>query len=165
MQILVSGKQLDVGGVLQSHVDEHLRNRITNKFSKSMVAHVVFSKERHGFRADWSGQELRLRGYNRRLRDKCGHGRPASEIYVAQNFVPAVELEVEEVPEEFQSVVVGEHTTNILCRTVGEADVQPDFVEQPVLMFSNTVDGHLNGVYSRPDSYMGWITSMTESGG
>ena len=112
-----------------------------------------------------SGQELRLRRYNRRLQDKYGHGRPASEIYVAQNFVPAVELEVEEAPEQFQSVVVGEHTTNILCRTVGEADVQLDFVEQPVLMFSNTVDGHLNGVYSRPDSYMGWITSMTESGG
>ena len=110
-------------------------------------------------------QELRLRCYNRRLRDKFGHRRPASEIYVAQNFVPAVELEVEEAPEEFQSVVVGEHTTNILYRTEGEADVQLEFVEQPVLMFCNTVDGHPDGLYSRPDSYMGWITSMTESGG
>ena len=134
MQILVSGKQLDVGGVLQSHRDEHLRNRITNKFSKSMVAHVVFSKEGHDShtdllahvgpcintqaRADASGiyatldkasdgLEIWLHRYKPRLQDKHGHERPASEDYVAQNFVPAVEPEAKEAPEEIQPVVVG----------------------------------------------------------
>ena len=53
MQILVSGKQLDVGDVLQSHVDEQLQSRITYNFSNSMDAHVVFSKEGHDSRTDF----------------------------------------------------------------------------------------------------------------
>ena len=52
MQILVSGKQLDVGDVLQSHVDERLQSRITNDFSNSMDADMVFSKEGHDSRTD-----------------------------------------------------------------------------------------------------------------
>ena len=43
--------------------------------------------------------------------------------------------------------------------------MQLDFAEQPVLMFRNTGDSHLNVVYSRPDSHMGWINSVTESYG
>ena len=43
--------------------------------------------------------------------------------------------------------------------------MQLDFAEQPVLMFRNTGDSHLNVVYSRPDSYMGWINSVMESYG
>ena len=192
MQILVSGKQLDVGDVLQSHVDERLQSRITNNFSNSMDAHVVFSKEGHDSRTDLLAHvgpcintqarayasdiyatfdkaadrlELWLQRYKPRLQDKHGHERPASEDYVAKNFVPVVEPEAEEAPEEFQSVVVGGHATDIHRRTVGEADMQHDFAEQPVLMFSNTGDCHLNVVYSRPDSHMGWINSVTESYG
>ena len=52
MQILVSGKQLDLGDVLQSHVDERLQSRITNDFSNSMDADVVFRKEGQGSRTD-----------------------------------------------------------------------------------------------------------------
>ena len=53
MQMLVSGKQLGVSDVLQSHVDEQLQSRITYNFSNSMDAHVVFSKEGHDSRTDF----------------------------------------------------------------------------------------------------------------
>ena len=43
--------------------------------------------------------------------------------------------------------------------------MQLDLAEQPILMFLNTGDGHLNGVYSRPDNHMGWFNSVTEFGG
>ena len=189
MQILVSGKQLDVGDVLQSHVDERLQSRITNNFSNSMDAHVVFSKEGHDSRTDLLAHvgpcintqaradtsdiyatfdkasdrlEIWLHRYKPRLQDKHGHERPASEDYVAQNFVPAVEPEAEEAPEEFQPVGVGGHATDIHRRTAGEADMQLDIAEQPVLMFRNIGDSHLNVVYSRPDSHMGWINSVME---
>ena len=61
MQILVSGKQSDVGDVLQSHVDERLQSRITNNFSNSMDAHVVFSKEGHDSRTELLAHALILR--------------------------------------------------------------------------------------------------------
>ena len=189
MQILVSGKQLDVGDVLQSHVGERLQSRITNNFSNSMDAHLVFSKEGHNSRTDLLAHvgpcinsqaradsndiyatfdkasdrlEKWLHRYKLRLQNKHGHERPASEDYVAQKFVPAVGPEAEEAPEEFQPVVVGRHTTDIHRRTVGEADMQLDLAEQPVLMFCNTGGSHLNVVYSCFDSHMGWINSAME---
>ena len=192
MQILVSGKRLDLGDVLQSHVDERLQSRITNDFSNSMDADVVFSKEGHDSRTDLLAHfglcintqaradtsyiyatfdkvsdrlEKWLHRCKPRLQDKHGHERPAFVDYVAQNFVPAVEPEAEEAPEEFQSVVVGGRATDILRRTAGEAVMQLDFPEQPVLMFRDTGDSHLNVVYGRPDSHMGWINSVTESYG
>ena len=61
MQILVSGKQLDVGDVLQNHVDKRLQSSITNKFSNSMDAHVVFSKEGHESRTDLLAHAIILR--------------------------------------------------------------------------------------------------------
>ena len=79
-----------------------------------------------------------------------------------KNSVPAVGPEAEEAPEEFQPVGVGGHATDIHRRTVGEADMQLDIAEQPVLMFRNTGGSHLNVVCSRFDSHMGWINSTIE---
>ena len=189
MQILVSGKQLDVGDVLQSHVGERLQSRITNNFSNPMDAHVVFSKEGYDSRTDLLAHvgpcintqaradtsdiyatfdktsdrlESWLHRYKPGLQDKHDHERPAFEDYVAQIFLPAVEPEAEEAPEEFQPVVVGRHATDIHRRTVGETDMQLDLAKQPVLVLRNTGDRRLNVVYSRPDGHMGWINSVTE---
>ena len=43
--------------------------------------------------------------------------------------------------------------------------MQLDFAEQPVLMFRNSGDSHLNVVYSHLDSHTGWINSVMESSG
>ena len=43
--------------------------------------------------------------------------------------------------------------------------MQLDLAEQRVLMFCNTGGSHLNMVYSRSYSYMGWINSAMESCG
>ncbi|MDP6832300.1 MAG: ribosome-associated translation inhibitor RaiA [Alphaproteobacteria bacterium] len=189
MQILVSGKQLDVGDALRSHVDERLQSGVAKYFAKPMDAHVVFSKEGQGFRADCSvhvGQgmhaqaraeagdiyqafdqasdrlEKRLRRYKRRLRDHHGHDRPAPDDYMAQSYVLAPESETDEVPEEFQPVIVAEHTSDIHRRSVGEAVTQLDLAELPVLMFRNSGNGHLNVVYRRPDGHIGWIDLVAD---
>ena len=184
MQILVSGKQLDVGDALRSHVDERLQSGVAKYFSNILDAHVVFSKEGAGYRADCAvhvGQgmnaqasaeaaeiyqafdqaaerlEKRLRRYKRRLRDHHGHDRPAPDSFTAQNYVLAPESEMEEAPEEFQPVIVAEHSAEIHRRSVGEAVMQMDLAELPVLMFRNSGNGHLNVVYRRPDGHIGWI--------
>ena len=105
MQILVSGKQLDVGDALRTHVEERLQSGVAKYFSNSLDAHVVFSREGQGYRADCSvhvGQgihaqaraeaadiyqafdqasdrlEKRLRRNKRRLRSHHGKERPKS---------------------------------------------------------------------------------------
>ncbi|MBT4489796.1 MAG: ribosome-associated translation inhibitor RaiA [Rhodospirillaceae bacterium] len=192
MQILVSGKQLDVGDALRSHVDERLQNGVAKYFSNPLDARVVFSREGQGYRADCSvhvGQgihaqaraeaadiyqafdhaserlEKRLRRYKRRLRDHHGGERPERDGYMAQSYVLESESEADEVPEEFQPVIVAEHTTDIHRRTVGQAVMQLDLAEQPVLMFRNSGNGHLNVVYRRPDGHIGWIDLVADASG
>ncbi len=190
MQILVSGKQLDVGDALRSYVDERLQSGVSKYFPNTMDAHVVFSREGQGFRADCSvhvghgiqaqaradagdiyqafdqaAERLvkRLRRYKRRLRGHHGNDRPVPDELSAQNYVLAPEPETEEAPEEFQPVIVAEHSSDIHRRSVGEAVMQLDLAELPILMFRNSGNGHLNVVYRRPDRHIGWIDLVHES--
>ncbi len=188
MQILVSGKQLDVGDALRSHVDERLQNGVAKYFANSLDAHVVFSREGvdcsvhvgQGIHAqahadaseiyqafDQASERLekRLRRYKRRLRDHHGRERPVPDDYVAQNYVLESESEVDEAPEEFQPVIVAEHTTDIHRRSVGEAVMQLELAEQPILMFRNSGNGHLNVVYRRADGHIGWVDLVADSAG
>lgn len=52
MQISVSGKQLDVGQSLRTHVERRLSDGVSKYFEKAIDANVVFSKQSHLFRAD-----------------------------------------------------------------------------------------------------------------
>ena len=192
MQILVSGKQLDVGDALRSHVDDRLQNGVAKYFSNSLDAHVVFGREGQGYRANCSvhvgqgiqaqaraegsdiyqtfdqaadRQEKRLRRYKRRLRGHHGRERPAPDGYMAQNYVLESESNVDEAPEDFLPVIVAEHTSDIHHRCVGEAVMQLDLAEQPVLMFRNSDNGHLNVVYRRPDGHIGWIDLVADGAG
>ena len=190
MQTLVSGKQLDVGEALRGHVEDRLQDGVAKYFANSLDAHVVFSREGHGYRADCSVHvghgiqaqaradaadiyqafdqaaerlEKRLRRYKRRLRDHHGGDRPARDEYLAQSYVIEPEPEVDEAPEEFQPVIVAEHTTDIHRRSVGEAVMQLDLLEQPVLMFRTSDNDNLNVVYRRPDGHIGWIDLVADT--
>ena len=190
MQILVSGKQLDVGDALRSHVDERLQTGVSKYFPNTMDAHVVFSREGQGYRADCSvhvGHGIqaqaraeagdiykafdqaterlvkRLRRYKRRLRSHHGNERPVPDRLSAQNYVLAPEPETEEVSEEFLPVIVAEHTSDIHLRSVGEAVMQLDLAELPVLMSRNSDNSHLNVVYRRPDGHIGWIDLVADT--
>jgi len=67
MQVLVSGKQVDVGEALRSRVGDELINSIGKYFTRGGNAEVVVSRDRHAFRADCtvilaSGQQLQSHG-------------------------------------------------------------------------------------------------------
>ncbi|MDP6815074.1 MAG: ribosome-associated translation inhibitor RaiA [Alphaproteobacteria bacterium] len=190
MQILVSGKQIDVGEALRGHVEERLQNGIAKYFTNPIDAHVVFSREGQGYRVDCSVHvghgihaqshasaaeiyavfdqaadrlDKRLRRYKRRLRGHHGRERPAAEQLRAQSYILAPEPEHEEASAEFQPVIVAETTSDIHSRTVGEAVMQMDLADLPVLMFRNRGNGHLNVVYRRPDRHIGWIDLVAEN--
>ena len=54
MQITVSGKQIDVGAALRTHVEDHLVAAVSKYFDRPVDAHVVFSREGHEFTCDSS---------------------------------------------------------------------------------------------------------------
>ena len=170
MQILVSGKQLDVGDALRSHVDERLQTGVSKYFPNTMDAHVVFSREGQGYRADCSVHVGH--GIQAQARAEAGDiykafdqatERLVPDRLSAQNYVLAPEPETEEVSEEFLPVIVAEHTSDIHLRSVGEAVMQLDLAELPVLMFRNSDNSHLNVVYRRPDGHIGWIDLVADT--
>jgi len=54
MQLSITGKQLDVGSALRSHVESVLASTVDKYFGNAIEATVVFSREGHRFRADIS---------------------------------------------------------------------------------------------------------------
>jgi len=52
MKVRVSGKQIEIGTALPEHVRERLENALTKHFDGGAEAHVVFSREGPGYRAD-----------------------------------------------------------------------------------------------------------------
>lgn len=184
MHVLITGKQIDIGGTLRSHVEDRLASGVAKYFDGAIDAHVVFSRQGPLYRADCSTHvgsgitvqshaeadeiyasfdhaaeriEKRLRRYKRRLRNH--HKISSIESIEAQAYVIAAEEEDEhrDEPEDFQPVIVAETTTDISLLTVGEAVMRMDLAELSVMMFRNRASGGLNVVYRRADGNIGWI--------
>ncbi len=52
MQVIVSGKQIDVGDALRSHVETTMANTVEKYVGSAIEAHVVFHREAHMIRSD-----------------------------------------------------------------------------------------------------------------
>lgn len=185
MQIHISAKQIEVPEALKQHVERRLANSVGKYFADPIEANVTMTRVGHEYRADCSVHvghgidaqshaqaselaacfdgavarlEKQLRRYKRRLRDHHNRSRSRTSVtQMAPDYVLAAEPEDAEVPESFQPVIVAENTTRILTLTVGEAVMQMDLRELPLLMFRNSAHGGYNVVYRRPDGHIGWI--------
>ena len=67
MKVRVSGKQIEIGTALPEHVRERVETALTKHFDGRAEAHVVFSHEGPGYRADCtahldSGAVLKAQG-------------------------------------------------------------------------------------------------------
>lgn len=186
MRINVTGKQLDVGDALRSHVEDKLSAVVEKYFDRFIDAHVTIAMDGPMFRADlnvhvgtgiklqshedggdaYAAFELalekmdkRLRRYKRRARNHHDIAARAADIMdlEAQSYVLAAEEEQENEPDSLQPVIVAETSMSIPTVTVGEAVMRMDLGDLPVLMFQNRASGALNVVYRRKDGNVGWI--------
>ena len=184
MHLSVTGKQLDVGDALRTHVEHSLQSSVGKYFDSAIEASVVFSRVAHLYRTDISvhvGRGIRvqshaeasepypafdaaseriakrLRRHKRRLRD---HHKGNRETNVsAQHYLPGGEPRQagNEEREDEQPIVIAEVTTEILTLTVGEAVTRLNLDALPALMFCNSAHGGLNVVYRRSDGNIGWV--------
>jgi len=101
--------------------------------------------------------EKRLRRYKRKLKDHHGHNGADREAMVAASYVLASPEEDEEVPADFNPLVIAETSAKVKTMTVGMAVMELDLTEAPVVMFKNAANGGVNVVYRRSDGNIGWI--------
>jgi ribosomal subunit interface protein len=185
MRYQISGKQLDIGEALQTHVKTELGETVEKYSQRPTDAVVIFSKNGHeficestvhlstGLNAAARGHadevyaafescrekmDKQLRRHKRRLKD---HHRERSEP-VEFGSEPSYVLasEDEESQDEGTSlapVIVAEMETKVPTLSVGEAVMQMELAGSEMLVFRNEKHGGVNVVHRRPDGNVGWI--------
>lgn len=186
MRIQVNGKQIDMGDALREHVEEKLPEAVAKYAERPVEAVVTFSKVAHEFVCDvkvhistglvakasdkatniyaaFEGAterlEKQLRRYKRRLKNH--HPQPTGgdvpAAFDASYSVLSSGDEGAEEPETLQPIIVAETKTTILSLSVGEAVMQMELADAPMMVFRNDKHGGVNVVYRREDGNIGWI--------
>lgn len=189
MRYQITGKHIDIGEALQTHVKQELGEIVAKYAERPTDANVVFSKDAHEFvceatihlstgltaqaRAhateiygafDSCGEKMekQLRRYKRRLKDHHNSRREPVEQFGASSYILASSEGHEEVePETLQPMIIAETETKVSSLSVGEAVMQMEISGAPVVVFQNESNTGLNVVYRREDGNIGWIEPKT----
>lgn len=185
MRYQISGKQIDIGSALQTHVKTELGVVLEKYAQRPTDANVVFSKSgaeysceavvhlSTGLTAQASARaheiyaafdacaekmDKQLRRYKRRLKDHHKERSEPVELFGGSQYILAAsEHEDEQEPESLQPMIIAEMEASIPTLTVGEAVMQMELAEAPVLVFRKEGKTGVNVVYRRPDGNIGWI--------
>lgn len=185
MRYQITGKQIDIGAALQTHVEAELGGIVEKYAERPTDANVVFSKSAHeyvcestvhlstgltaqakahateiyaAFDSCAEKMEKQLRRYKRRLKDHHRDRAEPVELYGASSYILASEeMSEDNEPDSLQPIIVAEMQTQIPSLSVGEAVMQMELVGAPVLVFRNEGKDGVNVVYRRDDGNIGWI--------
>ncbi|MEQ6249453.1 ribosome-associated translation inhibitor RaiA [Sulfitobacter sp. HNIBRBA3233] len=185
MRYQISGKQIDIGDALQTHVKEELGSAVQKYAERPTDAQVIFSKSGHeyvceatvhlstgltasakahateiyaAFNTCSEKMEKQLRRYKRRLKDHHKERAEPVELLGASAYILASESDAEgEEPDTLQPMIIAEMQTKIATLSVGEAVMQMELSGSPVLVFKKEGKNGVNVVYRRDDGNIGWI--------
>jgi len=186
MRYQISGKQIDIGDALQTHVKESLGAVMEKYAERPTDATVIFSRSgaeficeatvhlSTGLTASAKGHaheiyasfdstcdkmEKQLRRYKRRLKDHHRERQQPVDVLGGSMYVLAASDAGEDAaePESLQPIIVAEMETKIATLSVGEAVMQMEISGAPLLVFRNERDGGVNVVHRRDDGNIGWI--------
>jgi ribosomal subunit interface protein len=184
MPLRVSGKNINIGEALRTHVTDRLQATTNKYFDGGVSGHVTLSPEGSGFRADVTlhlssgivlqadGRaqepyasfdqaadriEKRLRRYKGRIKQHHVGGHEMAGHEVATSYVLQAPDQDEEAPAEFSAAVIAESTTQLRRLSVSAAVLDLDLTGAPVVVFRHANTGRVNVVYRRSDDNIGWI--------
>lgn len=185
MRYQISGKQIDIGEALQTHVETEVDELMAKYAQRPTDAQVVFSRDAHhlvceatvhlssGLTVQARGQaneiytafescaermDKQLRRYKRRLKDHYKDRRSPVEFADAPSYILAAEDRANgDEPDTLQPMIIAEMETRIPSISVGEAVMQMELGQSDVLVFRNERHGKINVVHRRNDGNIGWI--------
>lgn len=181
MKIAITGKQIDIGTSLRTHVEEQLNAAVNKYFDDPLNATVSFSKEGAGIKVDISAHPIssvmiqgkgfhddayaafdmandriakQLKRYKKRLTNHKFEAEPVNLSVIE----PEKEADDETLPQdESAPVVIAEMQSELPLCTVSGAVMRMDLQDVPALLFRNVAHGGLNMVYRRADGNIGWV--------
>ena len=187
MRYQITGKQIDIGEALQSYVKAQLDDVVDKYAQRPIDAMIVFSKSGTEFHCETTvhlstgltaqararafdiyptfdlcceKMEKQLRRYKRRLKDHHRDRTQPVEAVDASTYVIAAGENGQgddSEPSSLTPVIIAEVPTRIPSISVGEAVMQMELAEAPVLVFRNEGTDGVNVVYRRDDGNIGWI--------
>ncbi len=185
MRYQISGKQIDVGEALQTHVKDELGAVVGKYAERPTDATIIFSRDASEFVCEATVHlstgltasakahaheiyaafekcsdklEKQLRRYKRRLKDHHRERSQPVELSGASSYILAGSDNSEESePETLQPMIIAEMETKIPSLSVGEAVMQMELAGAPVLVFRNEGHSGVNVVYRRDDGNIGWV--------
>jgi len=192
MRYQISGKQIDIGDALQTHVKAELGTAVEKYAERPTDANVVFSKSAHefvcestihlstgltasakahapeiyaAFDAACQKMEKQLRRYKRRLKNHHQDRSQPVEFIGAPSYILAASSDhqdEESEPDTLQPMIIAEMETRVPALSVGEAVMQMELEGAPVLVFRDETHNGVNVVYRREDGNIGWIDTKQE---
>jgi len=185
MRYQISGKQINIGTALQTHVKTELDEVIQRYAERPTDALVIFSKSAHEFACEatvhlstgltatakakdteiyaafnscCAKMEKQLRRYKRRLKDHHKNRTQPVELFSGSSYTISSDDGLNQLePESLQPIIVAEMEAKTLSLSVGEAVMQMELAGAPVLVFRNESKDGVNVVYRRDDGNIGWI--------
>ena len=185
MRYQISGKQIDIGSALQTHVKTELGNVVEKYAERPTDAQVIFSRSAHEYVCETvvhlstgltaqarahateiyaafdqccGKMEKQLRRYKRRLKDHHKARSEPVELFGASSYILApADDSTEQEPETLQPIIIAEMESKIPSLSVGEAVMQMELAGAPLLVFRNEGHNGVNVVYQREDGNIGWI--------
>ncbi len=185
MRYTISGKQIDIGDALSTHVKSQVGETIDKYSQRPTDATVTFSKDAHQFTCDavvhlstglnvtarGSATEIyaafeacrekmdkQLRRYKRRLKDHHKDRSEPVEFGQAGMYVLAADEDEWEAQDSgLQPIIIAEMETRVPTLSVGDAVMQMELSGTPLLVFRNEKHGGVNVVHRREDGNVGWI--------
>ena len=183
MKIHVSGRGVEVGAALSSHIESRVDEHVSKYIDRVNSIQAVVSKDAHLFRVDLTGNVgthsgfvIRSRGestdvyaafdealekvakqirrYKRKITNH--HKEETGIIGKGTKFVLTPEAGESE-GEAAAGLVIAEKPTEIETLTVSQAVMKMDLQHLPALMFFNKAHGGLNVVYRREDGNISWV--------
>ena len=185
MRYQISGKQIDIGEALQTHVKTQLGASVAKYAGRPTDAMVVFSKSGYefvcetvvhlstGLTAQAKGHaaeiyaafdsccekmDKQLRRYKRRLKDHHRDRVDPVELSAAGSYILApTEDHDEDATDQHNPIIVADMEAKIPSLSVGEAVMQMELAHAALLVFRNEKHSGINVVYRRDDGNIGWI--------
>ena len=185
MRYQITGKQIDIGTALQEHVKTTLEEVIEKYAKHPTDATVIFSKsageyvceaivhlstglttqaKAHShdiyaaFETTADKMEKQLRRYKRRLKNHHKQREKPVEVSSGAAYILAADGPNQETePDTLQPMIIAEMEEKVRSLSVGEAVMQMELIDMPVLVFKNQSHDGINVVYRREDGNIGWI--------
>lgn len=186
MRYQISGKNIDVGDALATHVKEQLTETVEKYAQRPTDAMVIFSRDAHNFVCDAvvhlstgltaqaraqaveiyaafeacrEKMDKQLRRHKRRLKDHYKDRTGPVEFMAADSYVLAADEERWEGQDDdsLAPIIIAEMETRVPTLSVGEAVMQMELSGTSMLVFRNEKHGGVNVVHRREDGNVGWI--------